>query len=184
MFRLRLWLWLMWLDSPAASDDHREKLKAKPMLQATSTLSRAMACRPRLSGEVANARAAAADHRGMAKVLVVEDDPDIAALIAMRLRATHEVSFASDGIGAVAAARRGRPDLVLVDLGLPAGDGFFVMERLRALEETAGTPVVVVSATTLQTMRAAAFEAGAVALVPKPFSASTLLDAVQFALAG
>src|SRR5947209_4909838 len=115
----------MCLDSPAASDDHGEKLKAKPMLQATS-LSGAWPADPRLSREVANARAAAADHRDMAKVLVVEDDPDIAALIAMRLRATHEVSFASDGIGAVAAARRGRPDLVLVDLGLPAGDGFFV----------------------------------------------------------
>src|SRR5438105_10445061 len=120
----------------------------------------------------------------MAKVLIVEDEPDVAALMAQRLRAYYDVCFAGDGIAAITTARRERPDVIVLDLGLPAGDGLTVIERLRNLHETARTPVVVVTASPLASRKTQAFEAGVAAFVSKPFHAATLLSAVQNALAG
>ena len=119
----------------------------------------------------------------MSKVLIVEDEPDVAALMARRLGAYHEVCFAADGISAIASARRERPDVIVLDIGLPAGDGLTVIERLRKLHDTARTPVVVVTASPLPSRRAQALEAGAAAFLTKPFQASVLVGAVATALA-
>ncbi|RXH54754.1 response regulator [Granulicella sibirica] len=65
------------------------------------------------------------------KILVVDDDPEMRLALKIRLRANnYEVEAAEDGVSAIAEARRRQPDLILLDLGLPAGDGFTVLERL------------------------------------------------------
>jgi CheY-like chemotaxis protein len=79
-------------------------------------------------------------------IFVVEDEAVQLALVAKLLKnAGYEVIEARDGIVAVSIARKENPDLVLLDLGLPEGDGFAVMERLQLLPATARIPVVVLS---------------------------------------
>jgi two-component system KDP operon response regulator KdpE len=66
------------------------------------------------------------------KVLIVDDDADIRRGLNVRLRANgYEVLFAADAISALTVAVKERPDLVILDKGLPAGDGYVVMERLQ-----------------------------------------------------
>jgi len=75
----------------------------------------------------------------------------------VRLKANHyDTFFAGDAISSIAEARLHEPDLIILDLGLPAGDGFVVMERLKRLPNLAVIPVIVVSplATFARTKRA------------------------------
>ena len=81
------------------------------------------------------------------KILIVDDDRDIRMGMGARLRANDfEVVFAEDGMGAIATARRESPDLVLLDIGLPAGNGYVVLDRMRKNTALSSIPVVVLSA--------------------------------------
>jgi DNA-binding response OmpR family regulator len=62
------------------------------------------------------------------RILLVDDDPDLLRALRLRLRANnYEVTTASDGYAAIAAAQKERPALIILDLGLPVGDGFVVL---------------------------------------------------------
>jgi len=75
------------------------------------------------------------------KILVVDDDPDLVRALRLRLRANnYDITTASDGYSAVASAQKDRPDLIVLDLGLPAGDGFVVLDRLQNIDALAGVP--------------------------------------------
>jgi DNA-binding response OmpR family regulator len=116
------------------------------------------------------------------KVLVVEDDQDIRQLVHLQLtNAGYETAFARDAASAVGAARRERPDLILLDIGLPAGDGFVVMERLRALPEFEMVPVVVITARG-PSEGEKAVEHGARAFLLKPFEGEELVSEIRRAL--
>ncbi|MBX5461451.1 MAG: response regulator [Steroidobacteraceae bacterium] len=81
------------------------------------------------------------------RVLIVEDDMDTAESMAALLRMWgHEVAIAGDGSMAVAKAVALRPDVLLVDIGLPTFDGYHLAEALKAMPETAGIPLIAVSA--------------------------------------
>src|ERR1700722_7279653 len=98
------------------------------------------------------------------KILVVDDNPTIRKGLSVRLRANDsEVLFAEDAIAATAALVTERPDLVILDLGLPCGDGFVVMERLRNNDRLANIPVIVLTGRELAGNRDRALEAGATA---------------------
>ena len=66
------------------------------------------------------------------KILIVDDDPDLRRGLNLRLRASHfDTAYATDGFSAIAMAQKERPDLIILDIGLPAGDGFVVLDRLQ-----------------------------------------------------
>jgi CheY-like chemotaxis protein len=118
------------------------------------------------------------------KILIVEDDADIRQLINLRLRANgYETAFASDAITAMTVARKESPDLVLLDLGLPGGDGFLIMERMKAIASLAAIPVIVITASDPAATRDRALAAGARAFLSKPLDVPALTEAVERALA-
>ena len=119
----------------------------------------------------------------MAKVLIVDDDADIRELLNLRLRkAGYDTAFATDGISAISTARRENPDLIVLDVGLPGGEGYVVMERLRAIASLGSVPVIVVSARDAATHEERARAAGAAAFVAKPIDTDVLLREVRTAL--
>jgi two-component system KDP operon response regulator KdpE len=117
------------------------------------------------------------------KILIIDDDQDLRAALNIRLRANgYETSFAGDAMIAVAEARRFKPDLILLDLGLPGGDGFVVMQRLSAMPALAVIPVIVLSARDKDSNENQAAMAGAVAYLQKPYDDQTLLVEIKSAL--
>jgi CheY-like chemotaxis protein len=113
------------------------------------------------------------------KILVVEDDADVRLGYQVLLRANnYDTFFAADANGAISEARKREPDLIILDLGLPAVDGFVVLERLRADPNLAMIPVVVVSARDSHGNRERALTAGARAYVQKPWNDSELLRTI------
>ena len=112
------------------------------------------------------------------KILIVEDDADVRLGYRVLLRAQgYDTFFAADSIAAISEARKHMPDLIVLDLGLPAGDGFVVMERLQATAnvDLAGMPVIVVSGRDLRGNKERALAAGAKAFVQKPWDDDDLL---------
>ena len=110
------------------------------------------------------------------QILVIEDDADVRLGYHVLLKAHHyDTLFATDALSAISEARKHQPDLIILDLGLPAGDGFVVLERLRAITPLALIPVIVVSARDLRGNRERALKEGAKAFVQKPWNDDELL---------
>jgi len=117
------------------------------------------------------------------KIMIVEDENLQLTTLARRLKsAGFEVTAARDGMSAISTARKEQPDLILLDLGLPAGDGFVVLQRLQLLITTSGTPVIVVSSRPTAGNRDQALKAGAIAYFQKPVDFDVLLPAINDAL--
>jgi CheY-like chemotaxis protein len=127
---------------------------------------------------------AASPTAGRRHVLIVDDDVDnrgvIASIVGDLLG--HQPVLAEDGQQALALADD-RPDLILLDLRLPGLDGFEVARRLKAAERTADIPIVAISALADRDDREAAYAAGCVGWVTKPFTPTGLGDAIDRALA-
>ena len=119
----------------------------------------------------------------MAKILIVDDDQDTRQLLKIRLESKgYETAFAWDAVTAISATREARPDLILLDFGLPGGDALVVMERLQSFPALAGTPIVVVSAREPSGTEQRALAGGARAYIPKPIDNEKLLEAIRSAL--
>jgi DNA-binding response OmpR family regulator len=113
-------------------------------------------------------------------ILIVDDDPDVRLGLHIRLKANHyEVIFAVDGMAGIAEARKHTPDLIILDLGLPAGDGFSVLERLKANDSLSLIPVIVVSARDRSANMDRALKAGAKAYLQKPVDNAELLAVIR-----
>jgi DNA-binding response OmpR family regulator len=119
----------------------------------------------------------------MARLLVVEDDPDVRDLISMRLvMVGHRVIAMPDGDLALDSVEQfGAPDAYVLDVGLPGMDGFSLLARLR--ENLPRIPAIFVSASALERDIMRGKELGA-AYLTKPFAAHALLDAVDEAVTG
>ena len=114
------------------------------------------------------------------KILIVEDDDDVRLGYQVLLRAHHYDTFlAADGVSAMSEGVKHQPDLIILDLGLPAGDGLLVLERFRAITHLAVIPVVVVSARNLHGNKERALKAGARAFVQKPWNDGELLAIIS-----
>ena len=117
------------------------------------------------------------------KILVVDDDPDVRLGLQLRLNANHyEVICAADGVASIAEARKHMPDLVILDLGLPAGDGFSVLERLKANEQLSSIPVIVLSGRDRVGNKDRALKAGAKTFLQKPMANDKLLAVIRLVL--
>lgn len=118
--------------------------------------------------------------QAMHRVLVVEDDADIRNVLRALLESEkYRVVEAETAARAEIEARSHKPDLLLVDLGLPDRDGLDVIRKVR---EWSGVPIIVLSARTMEEQKIAALDAGADDYVTKPFSAAELLARVRAAL--
>ena len=114
------------------------------------------------------------------KVLIVEDDHDVRLGLHVLLKANHYDTFiAGDGTSAVSEAVKHQPDLTILDLGLPAGDGFTVLDWFRANTRLSAIPVIVVSARDVQGNKERALQAGAKAFLQKPWDDYELLTKIS-----
>jgi len=117
-------------------------------------------------------------------ILCADDDPDILALLALRLEgAGFRVVLASDGEQALALARELQPSLAVLDVMMPRLMGLEVLEALRADRATRDLRVILVSARAQQTDVEIGLAAGADGYLAKPFQASDLIELVQSLLA-
>ena len=117
------------------------------------------------------------------KILIVEDDRDVREGMHVRLRANHyDTVFAGDAFSVVNEARKQMPDLIILDLGLPGGDGFVVMERLKRIPAVASIPIIVVSARDIRGNQERALREGAKAFLQKPVDNVEFLAAIRKAL--
>jgi DNA-binding response OmpR family regulator len=120
------------------------------------------------------------DDRSVRTVLVVDDEPDIVRILRDYLeRAGFAVLTATDGESALATAHRHRPDIVLLDLTLPALDG---LDVARALRRDAEVPIIMLTARTEETDRIVGLELGADDYVAKPFSPREVVARVRAVL--
>src|SRR5271156_2581825 len=113
------------------------------------------------------------------KVLIVEDDADVRLGYNVLLKANHyDTFFAGDAMCAISEARKCLPDVIVLDLGLPAGDGFVVLERLRANMQLSLIPVIVVSVRDLPGNKERALRFGSKAFLQKPWNDDELLGLI------
>jgi DNA-binding response OmpR family regulator len=119
------------------------------------------------------------------KILIVEDDPVTRRILDVRLKASgYNTVLASDGIMALQVAQKEKPDLILLDLGLPGGDGFNVMGRFRQLTPLSSIPIIVFTSHDAGYLKERVLEAGAMDLLPKPIDNDALLAAIRKHLPG
>jgi DNA-binding response OmpR family regulator len=117
------------------------------------------------------------------KILIVDDDPDLRQALKLRLRANHyDTVHAGDGYSAIAQAHKEQPNLIILDLGLPAGDGYVVLDRLQHDDKLSSIPVIVLTARDPQSSEQRALQAGAAAYFQKPADNAELLEVIRATL--
>jgi DNA-binding response OmpR family regulator len=128
------------------------------------------------------ARSAVASRGDRNKILIVEDDRKIGISLSLRLKsAGYEASLAQDALMGVNMAVKNPPDLLLLDISMPAGDGFQVAERVRALVSSI-VPIIFLTASKQPSFRTRAAAFGPAGFFEKPFKSNELLAAIETAL--
>ncbi len=117
------------------------------------------------------------------KILIVDDERDIVKVLMIRLQSSgYDVVAAFDGAQGVFMAHKEKPDLIILDIRMPAGDGFSVAERLRRSNHTWNIPVMFLTGNPEKDAEARAADLGARFYIKKPYDPEELLDAVRRAL--
>jgi DNA-binding response OmpR family regulator len=118
-----------------------------------------------------------------AKIMVVDDDPDLRQVLSLRLRANNfDTVNVCDGYSAIAMAQKEKPHLIILDLGLPAGDGFAVLKNLQQYPALSVIPVIVLTARDPDGNEKRTLESGAVAFFQKPADNDELLGVIRASL--
>jgi CheY-like chemotaxis protein len=134
---------------------------------------------PRMPAPAPSASAAMAPQAAGRRVLLVDDHEDARAMLRMMLELIgHEVAEAGDGLAALEAARAFRPQVAVVDIGLPRIDGYEVARRLRADPATAGIALIALTGYGQDEDRQRALEAGFDEHLVKPVDEQRLLGAI------
>lgn len=114
------------------------------------------------------------------RILAVDDEPHILKLVSFSLKARgFEVIEATDGLSAIEVAEREQPDLVLMDVMMPALDGYEACRRIKANPKTAHIPVVMLTAKTQVAEQKTGLDAGALDYICKPFTPRDLVAQVN-----
>ena len=117
------------------------------------------------------------------KILIADDDPHIVALISSRLRAAqYEVVVAYDAVQTMSQVRKEKPDLIILDMKMPAGGGASVLDNLKMSIDVFNIPVLVMTAYPSDATRQKALEMGVADFVTKPFKPEEILTKVKKAL--
>lgn len=113
-------------------------------------------------------------------ILIADDDRDLLRALTMRLKAGgYTVHVARDGYQALEFSQTLEPDVILLDINMPAGDGPNVMERLRTLAKTEMTPVIFMTGEQSPRIDDLMEHSGAVAVIKKPFEFKQLMEAIE-----
>jgi DNA-binding response OmpR family regulator len=117
------------------------------------------------------------------KILIVDDERDIIQALTIRLkRAGYDVIAAFDGAQGVFMAHKETPDIILLDIRMPASNGFNVVERLKRSTQTGTIPVIFLTGSPEKNAEERALELGARFYIKKPYDPEELLDAIKRAL--
>jgi len=114
------------------------------------------------------------------KILIVDDEQSfILALATFLIGHGYQVLTAYDATYAMRWANKEEVDLVVLDLGLPAGGGLFVLENLRRLPKTIALPVIISTADVTEGIKDKVMKMGASDFIPKPYNLEKLLEKIQ-----
>jgi DNA-binding response OmpR family regulator len=117
------------------------------------------------------------------RILVVDDEPDLVRALGLRLSGRgYEVITAFDGVQAMSRIQKEHPDLVLLDIHLPAGNGYRICERMRSSAGVKETPVIALTADPSAEAEMRCRELGCAGFFRKPYDPKRLMDAVTRAL--
>jgi len=117
------------------------------------------------------------------KILIVDDERDIVKALTIRLRgAGYDVVPAFDGAQGVFMAHKEKPDLVILDVRMPAGNGFSVAQKLKHSLQTSAIPVIFLTGSPEKNAEERAMATGARFYIKKPYDSEELLDAIKRAL--
>jgi len=120
---------------------------------------------------------------GRKKILIVDDERDIVKALTIRLRHSgYDVVTAFDGAQGIFMAHKEKPDLILLDIRMPAGDGFSVAEKLKQSGQTDRIPIIFLTGSPERNAEGKAMELGARFYIKKPYDPEELLDAVRRAM--
>ncbi|MFB3886148.1 MAG: response regulator [Thermodesulfobacteriota bacterium] len=120
---------------------------------------------------------------GQKRILIVDDERDIVKALMIRLRSSgYDVITAFDGAQGVFMANKEVPDLVILDIRMPAGDGFSVVEKLKESSRTHRIPIIFLTGSPERNAEEKAMALGARFYIKKPYDPEELLDAVKRAL--
>jgi DNA-binding response OmpR family regulator len=116
----------------------------------------------------------------MKSILIVEDDQKIAMALVVRLKANgYKASVAPDALAGASQARAIKPDLILLDISMPGGNGFQLAETFLRMPETNGTPIIFITASKNPELLQKVMELGAIGLFEKPFDVEKLLSSIE-----
>lgn len=119
----------------------------------------------------------------VATILVIEDDVDVTEVIKRRLKDAGYMTFiANDPYNGLKLAREEKPDLILLDLKLPAGGGLSILRNLKTATETQDIPIVILTGSRSDEVRENALRDGAAAYLEKPYDLHELLATIKDAL--
>jgi len=117
------------------------------------------------------------------KVLIVDDERDIVKALVIRLQHNgYEVVVAFDGAQGIFMAHKENPDLIILDIRMPAGDGFSVAEKLRQSNQTEPIPIIFLTGSPEKNAEERAMQLGARFYIKKPYDPEELLEAVRRAM--
>jgi DNA-binding response OmpR family regulator len=117
------------------------------------------------------------------KVLIVDDERDIVKALVIRLQHNgYEVVVAFDGAQGIFMAHKESPDLIILDIRMPAGDGFSVAEKLKQSSQTEPIPIIFLTGSPERNSEERAMQLGARFYIKKPYDPEELLEAVRRAM--
>ncbi len=119
----------------------------------------------------------------MATILVIEDEVDVTEVIKRRLKDAGHIPFiANDPYNGLKLAREEQPDLILLDLKLPAGGGLSILRNLKTAVETQGIPIIILTGSRSDEVKEKALKDGAAAYLEKPYDLHELLATIRAVL--